>query len=188
MFFDLPKALEVGDKSWEIRTDYRDILTIITAFEDAELSASEKAYVCLTIMYVEFESMPESLYEQALQAAMKFIERDNEDDRHKNTKRVVDWEQDANLIFPAVNRVAGMEVRTVEYMHWWTFMGYFMEINEGVYSTVLSLRSKKNSGKKLEKWEREWWAKNKSICQLKKRYTEEERQEQDALKAILGGK
>ena len=61
-----------------------------------------------------------------------------------------------------------------------------MEIGEGVFSTVLSLRSKKNSGKKLEKWEREWWAKNQAMCKIKKRYTVEEKAEQDALKALLG--
>jgi len=188
MIFDLPKTLEVGGTSWDIRTDYRDILTIIAAFDDADLQASEKVYVCLQILFIDFESMPDTLYKDAFEAAMWFINCDKQDDKHSSVKKVMDWEQDASLLFPAVNRVAGMEVRSVEYMHWWTFMGYFMEIGEGVYSTVLSLRSKKNKGKKLEKWEEKWWRENLSICKLKTRYSEQEKAEQDALKALLGGK
>lgn len=189
MFFDLPTTLEVGGKTWNIRTDYRDVLTIITAFDDVELPPNEKAYVCLLALYEDFDNMPDTLYQEAFEKALKFIEREDEDsdkDDKKARKKVVDWEQDASLLFPAINRVAGVEVRTVEYMHWWTFMGYFMEIGEGVYSTVLSLRSKKNSGKKLEKWEQEWWNKNRDICKIRKLYTEEEKAQQDAYKALLG--
>ena len=189
MFFDLPTTIELNGEPWKIRTDYRDVLTIITAFEDVELPSSEKAYVCLLALYEDFDKMPDALYQEAFEKALKFIAREDEDNENENIKarkKVVDWEQDATLLFPAINRVAGVEVRTVEYMHWWTFMGYFMEIGEGVYSTVLSLRSKKNSGKKLEKWEQEWWNKNKDICKIRNRYTEEEKAQQDSYKAILG--
>jgi hypothetical protein len=99
----------------------------------------------------------------------------------------MDWTQDAPLIFPAVNRVAGFEVRSVDYMHWWTFMGLFMEIHDSVYSTVLSLRGKKARGKKLEKDEREFWQHNRGICELKPRYTQEEIAEKERLKQIIGG-
>lgn len=186
MLFDLPKSLEVGGTSWDIRTDYRDILTILQAIDDQDLESREKIYVCMDIMYPNFEDMPQSLYEEAYKAAMNFISHGNDDDK-KTSKKNMDWEQDAPLLFPAVNHVAGFEVRSVEYMHWWTFLGYFMEISDGVYSTVLSLRSKKNKGKKLEKWEQKWWQENLSICKLKKRYSEKEKAEQDALKALLGG-
>ena len=95
----------------------------------------------------------------------------------------------APLIFPAVNRAAGFEVRSVEYMHWWTFLGFFMEIRDTTYATVLGLRQKKygKHRKKLEKHEQEFWKNNASICELKPRYTEEELAEQEALKSILGG-
>lgn len=184
MYFDLPKALEVGGEEWAIRTDYRDILTILAAFDDPELQSEEKAFVCLHNLYEDFEDIPPELYKDAFEAAMEFIDHSTGSGSGAKT---MDWEQDANLLFPAINKVAGYEVRGVEYLHWWTFLGFFMEIGEGVFSTVLSLRSKKASGKKLEKWEREWWAKNASICKIKRRYTEEEKAEQDALKKLLGG-
>ena len=123
---------------------------------------------------------------QAFQdAAVAFIDHGSVDSG-RPSPRTMDWSQDANLIFPAVNRVAGFEVRGVAYMHWWTFMGYFMEIRDTTYATILGLRGKKARGKKLEKDEREFWNHNRGICELKKRYTEEELAEQERLKAILG--
>ena len=98
----------------------------------------------------------------------------------------MDWEQDESLVFPAVNKVAGQEVRNTEYMHWWTFMGYFMEIDDGTFSTVVGIRQKKVKGKKLEKWEQEFYRNNRKLCDLRKRYTEEEQAEIDYWNKLLG--
>ena len=184
MIFDLPVTLEVKGTSWDIETDYRQIMRILTAFEDPDLTDNEKVVICLYNLYVDFDKMPPELYQEAYDAAIKFI--DNGQKNENKGARVVDWTQDAPLIFPAINKTAGMEVRSVEYMHWWTFMGYFMEIKDTVYATVLSLRQKKSRGKKLEKWESEYWAENKAICDIKAHYSEEERAEIDRLNKILG--
>ena len=91
----------------------------------------------------------------------------------------MDWEQDERILFPAINSAAGKEVRALDYLHWWTFMGYFMEIRESTYAQVLQLRQKRAKGKKLEKWELEF-------CIIKKRLSQEEKDEQDFLKKLLG--
>ena len=136
-------------------------------------------------LYVDAEEIPEDQLQAALDAAIRFIDHGAGDG--KPGPRTMDWTQDAPLIFPAVNRAAGFEVRGVEYMHWWTFIGYFMEIRDSTYATILGLRGKRARGKKLEKGEQEFWSQNRGICELKKRYTEEELEEQERLKAILGG-
>lgn len=185
MLYDLPKTVEVHGREWAIRSDFRDILNIIAAFDDPNLEAQEKAYVCLKVFYENFEDIPEADYNSAFQAAMDFI--DYGKDENKPGRKTMDWEQDAPLLFPAVNHVAGYEVRSVEYLHWWSFMGMFMEIQDGVYATVLSLRNKKANHKKLEKWENEWWQKNLGICKIKPRYSDAEKAEQERIKAMLGG-
>lgn len=70
-------------------------------------------------------------------------------------------------MFPAVNKAAGIEVRSVPYMHWWTFMGFFESIDpDSLFGTVLSIRQKKARGKKLEKYEREFMNNNKALMAL----------------------
>ena len=185
MIGELPKSLSVNNVEYDIRSDFRDILKIVCAFNDPELENEEKIYVCLCILYEGFDSIPKSDYEAAFKAALDFIDAGAKSD-NKKSPRTMDWEQDENIMFPALNKVAGFETRTAEYVHWWTFMGYFMEISEGVFSHVLSLRGKKAKNKKLEKWEREYWQANKDICVLKPKLTAEEQEAKDRLNAMLG--
>lgn len=184
MIYDLPRAVEFGGREWAINTDYRDVLNILEAFEDPNLTDEEKAFVCLYCLYEDFGEIPREDAAAAYEAAIGFI--DHGSGEQQDGPRSMDWAQDAPLIFPAVNRAAGFEVRSVEYMHWWTFVGLFMEIRESVFSTVLNLRQKKNRGKKLEKHEKEFWDENKGICVLKARLTDEEKAEKDALEKLLG--
>lgn len=180
----LPHSVTVNGTERTIRTHFRDILNIIAAFNDPELENGEKVYITLVVLYKDFNSIPEEDHEAAFKAAMEFIDYGiNEDSQ---SPRIMDWDQDESIVFPAINKVAGFETRSGRYIHWWTFMGYYMEISEGVFSNVLSLRLKKAKGKKLEKWEREYWSANKSICVLKPKLSAEEQAEKDRLETLLG--
>lgn len=180
----LPTSLTVAGIEYSIRTDFRDVLNIIAAYGDPELEDGEKVYVCLYVLFKDFESIPQEDYGAAYEAAVRFIDCGMPSDSKSNA-RTMDWEQDEPILFPAINKVAGREVRTMDYLHWWTFMGYFMEINEGIFSHVLSIRHKKAKGKKLEKWERDFWQANKDICVLRQKLTAEEQAAKDRLNALL---
>ncbi|MCD8098387.1 MAG: bacteriophage Gp15 family protein [Lachnospiraceae bacterium] len=180
----LPKSLLIDGIEYDIRSDFRDVLKIVVAFSDPELGDGEKVYICLRILYPGFDDMPQEQYEAAFRAAIEFIDNGQKDDG-RPSPRVMDWEQDETLVFPAINKVAGYETRSCDYLHWWTFIGYYMEISEGVYSSVLNLRMKRAKGKKLEKWEQEYWRSNKRICVLKPKLTEAEKEARDKLNALL---
>lgn len=182
----LPVTLVVAEKEWNIRTDYRDILTIMEAYNDPELSSSEKAWVMLSILYVDWNQMPRGAYEDAVKQAIWFLDCGQDRSGQKQQRKLMDWEQDEMILFPAINKAAGFEVRSVEYLHWWSFMGYFMEIDEGTFSTVLGIRQKIAKGKKLEKWEQEFYRKNKEMCDLKTRYSTEEQEEIEYWNKLLG--
>lgn len=197
MIFDLPTSLEFGGRSWDIDPDFRQVLRILSAMEDPDLTDGEKAAVCLVNLYVDAGDIPPELAQAAIDAALAFIdhgagENNTEESRAhrfphraRNGPRTMDWAQDAPLIFPAVNRAAGFEVRSVDFLHWWTFLGYFMEIRDSVYATVLGLRSKRARHKKLEKAEQEYWNENLAICRLKERLTDAEKAEKERLNALL---
>ena len=161
----LPKSLNVNGKEYAIRSDFRNILRIITAFEANDLKDREKIMVCLKRLYVDFDTIPFDDYKTAYERAVNFIDGQIKSD--KPGPRVVDWEQDEPLIFAAVNRVAGMEVRAVEYLHWWTFLGYFQSINaDDLWGFILTIRQKKIKGRKLEKHEKEFYNANRSMCDV----------------------
>lgn len=184
----LPVSLPVNGKDMGIRTDFRDILVIMQALGDPELSELEKGIVMLTVLFLDFKDMPPEDYEDAMRQASWFIDCGRPDDGKAPGKKVMDWEQDEALLFAAVNKVAGKEVRMVEYMHWWTFAGYFMEIEDGTFSAILGIRQKLADHKPLDKWEQEFRRKNQSLCDLRKKYTAEEQAEMDYLNDLLDGK
>jgi len=189
MIYDLPTSLEVNGKKHPIRTDFRDVMRIIIAMNDPNLSEKEKAFICLYVLFEDFEDIDVEDYEAAFKVASIFIDLGEEKKslpKSKKTKPIMDFEQDERLLIAAVNRVAGTEVRALDYLHWWTFMGYFMEIGECTYSTVLSLRKKKNEGKALEGWEKEYWDSNKSICVLKEKLSDEDEERKELLNKLLG--
>ncbi|MBE5877701.1 MAG: hypothetical protein E7290_12540 [Lachnospiraceae bacterium] len=183
MIGQLPTAVEIDGCSYKIRTDYRDILTIFEAFSDTELTEQEKWMVALEIFY---EKIPVNI-EEAIKQLLGFLNRGEEEKKEANaSKKLYDWEQDEQLIFQAVNKVAKTEVRAIEYMHWWTFMGYFSEIGESLFSSVVSIRDKQNKRKPLEKHEREFYKKNKQVVDLKRKYSNEQQAEMDRLNNLIG--
>lgn len=170
MIGDLPKTISIDDVAYSIRTDFRDILRIVSAFNADELSSQEKVLICLRQLYTSPEEIPEEKLAEAFDAAVRFIECANtaqEEDRKKPV--LVDWEKDEQMLFAAVNKTAGFEVRAVPYLHWWTFLGYFQSIDsEDLWGQVLTIRQKKARHKPLEKWEQEFFNANRDLCTVGK--------------------
>lgn len=192
--WELPTSLEVGGKEYAIRTDYRVILDILAAMNDPEIfvpgmteeeKKMEQSMTMLQILYIDFDSMPPRDWKEAAEKACDFIDCGIKDDG-KPKPRTMDWEQDAPLIVPAINKSVKIDVRSVKYMHWWTFFGLYMEIGESTFSTVVSIRDKMRRGKKLEKWEQEFYHNNKHLVDLKARKIERSEEEKDALRELFG--
>ena len=177
----LPTQLLVDGQMYDIRTDYRDCLLIFEAFNDPEMSDQEKQITMIEILY---KDIPDNLQEAANQAVW-FLDCGNEQESERpSEKALYDWNQDEQMIFSAINKVAGHEVRMDEYMHFWTFIGLFQGIGESLFSTVISIRDKKNHGKKLDKVDQEFYQKNKATIDLKKKLTKEEKDAQDWINAM----
>lgn len=192
--WELPTSLNVGRVDYKIRTDYRVILDILAAVNDPDIFENgmseeekkmEQVLTMLQILYIDFDDMPRKDWKEAAEKARDFIDCGIKDDG-KPKPRTMDWEQDAPLIVPAINKSVKIDVRSVKYMHWWTFFGLYMEIGESTFSTVVSIRDKKRRGKKLEKWEQEFYRNNKHLVDLKARRIERSDEEKDALRELFG--
>ena len=185
--WELPTSISVNNTEYAIRTDYRAVMDILTAFSDKEmLGESEdetniiRALLILNILFVD-EVKPEDQNE-AIKKAIEFIDMGIESSRDVKKPTLMDWEQDAPLIIPAINKVLGREIRADKYMHWWTFLSAYMEIGECSFTHIINIRDKKAKGKKLEKWELEYIQEHKDIVLLKEKLTENEQLEREAEK------
>lgn len=176
--------MNVGGVDYEIRTDYRVVLDLLTALSDPDLTDADEqmtAYmqsrVIMEIMYPDCDNIPSEHLQEALQKVSEFIDMGIVDDRKR--PKTMDWEQDAPILIPAINKVLNREIRAEKYIHWWTFLGAYMEIGESLFSSVVNIRQKKAKGTKLEKWEQDFYKENKSLIDFKQnnQRSEEEKQE-----------
>ena len=70
--------------------------------------------------------------------------------------------------------MAGREIRLDPNIHWWTFLGGYMEIGECQFNTVVSIRSKQSKGQKLDKWEIDYIREHRKMVELPRKLTAEE--------------
>lgn len=186
--WEFPKSLNVGGVDYEIRTDYRVVLDLLTALADPDLTDADEqitAYmqsrVIMEIMFPYCDNIPIEHWQEALNKVSEFIDMGISDDSKK--PKTMDWEQDAPILIPAINKVLNCEIRAQEYIHWWTFLGAYMEIGESLFSNIIHIRQKKAKGKKLDKWEQDFYKENQSLIDFKQveKRSEEEKQALEAL-------
>lgn len=158
--FAIPTSVQIGEQSLAIRNkgDYRMVLDCFSALNDIDLDKPERICSALIIFYEDINCLEDIAefpdIEHLIQKMFWFFNCG--DDRGVGAikhYKLIDWDGDSQLIASAVNKVANTEVRALEYLHWWTFMGYYLAIGESPLATVVSIRNKIAEGKKLEKYE-----------------------------------
>lgn len=160
--YDLPTSVYVDDKEYKITNngDFRMVLDCFSALNDIELGEEYRILASLLIFYEDFtdlEDIPEDAETvTALTKEMFNFFRCNQSENTGASPKLIDWDTDAQMITAAINNVAGKEIRLEPFIHWWTFTGYYMSVGESVLATVVSIRNKILTGKKLEKWEKEF--------------------------------
>ncbi len=190
--WEFPTSLNVGGVDYEIRTDYRAVLDLLTALSDPELTDGDvqstsymQSQVIMQIMFPDCENIPFEHWQEALHKVSEFIDMGISDDRKK--PKTMDWEQDAPILIPAINKVLNCEIRAEKYIHWWTFLGAYMEIGESLFSNVIHIRQKKIKGKKLEKWELDFYKENMSLIDFKQK-NQRSNEEKEELRNYFGYK
>lgn len=186
--YEIPTTIEIDDMVFPIRCDgdYRMVLDCFSCLNDFELTEQERVFACLIIFYEDFNDLEDidaidrDVLKRLVEEMYKFFQCE-ENPMHSMPYKTIDWEKDSQMVCSAVNKVAHMEVRAVEYMHWWTFMGYFSEVGESVLSTVVGIRNKIKKGKKLEKYEKEFKASNPHYFVWDSRTMEQKRDEEEIL-------
>lgn len=62
-----------------------------------------------------------------------------------------------------------------------------MEIGESLFSNIVHIRMKKAKGKKLDKWEQEFYKENKSLIDFKEKKEQRSEEEKSAIDELFYG-
>lgn len=168
--YTLPTSVNIDGVECQFNTDFRDILNIFNILSEPNLLEFERVSIALDLFYKD-ENYKINI-EEAIKIMFAFMSQEEEYEESKDSgssKPLYDWEQDFNIIIAPINRILGYDIRSKEYVHWWTFLSAFMEIGECTFSTYVSIRDKLNKNKKLEKYEERLLRENKDKILLKKK-------------------
>ena len=170
--FSLPSEVDVAGRSYEVRTDYRVILEILVMLDDPDLSDGDKTEALLRMFYVNQSPDPMA----AVEAFRRFVDPRCEDKNlTSRNARLISWQQDFDLMVAPINHILGCEVRALDHLHWHTFLSAYLEIPpDSVFARVLRIREKLRQGKKLEKYEKQWFNKNRDLVHLKPKFSQAE--------------
>ncbi len=130
-----PEEIRADGVSYPIETDFREWFRFGDMLADQELTREEKLYLMTEWLY----EAPEKITPELVNAVFRFYRadglkpdppeygEDEEPEENDQPKRppVFDWKYDAVFILGDFRRFYGIDLLSVEYMHWWEFRCLF---------------------------------------------------------------
>lgn len=153
-----PEAVRIDGVIYPINTDFRVGIRIMTAFEDPRLTGFEKQAVMCGLL---FQNQPPD-FGKACAAAVKFLDcgenRKDDSEEQGDEKRVYSFTKDHRYIYSAILQSHGVDLQTVDHMHWWKFCAMFADLREdSAFQSMVSLRRRANKGKLTKEEQRVWY-------------------------------
>lgn len=161
-----PQSVLIYGKEYEINTDFRIGVDIMLAFEDKALSEADKQRVMLELLYKEIPPDLASAQEMAVLFLNCGEEERGEASTGARNMRVYSFEKDAKYIYSAFRQTHGIDLESIDYLHWWKFCYMFLDLNpDTMFQQMVSLRQRKQLNK-LTKEERELYQRMEHILEL----------------------
>lgn len=153
-----PRSLIIDGTDYPIETDFRAVLNYNRIIRESREDGSE----LLEALQLMFGCIPENVAEAVLQLNW-FVQGGEQDKRRRpsnkllgiNSDTPMDYDTDSRLIWAAFRRVYAIDLRTVEYIHWWDFLEMLSELPEDIrLNRIIEIRTKDTGNKKLSRDER----------------------------------
>lgn len=143
----LPSAIEVDGHEIEIDTDFRTAIRFTQLMQDGSVPDDVKIELAL---YAFIGDEPIYDVKTAMEELLWFYRCGADDRRTRSADRadgstaakVFDYEHDAALIYAAFMQQYGIDLQTVDHMHWWRFKALFSGLSKQTeFSRVVGYRS-----------------------------------------------
>lgn len=183
----LPTVVDVDGQQYALDSDFRTCLRIILAFEDAELTDAEKRLVLLENLYPD---QPDNIAE-AFKQGLWFLDGGETGEKNggQSSKRVYSFDKDAPYVFSAFRQTHGVDLETIDYLHWWKFLYLFMDLGEDTFFIRLVGLRKRLADGSATKEERKAAREMGDVVKLPQDHnmTVQELQSVDRFMALLNG-
>lgn len=135
LYEPFPEHISVEGEEYPILTDFRDWLRFADLMRDPDVSKRDKVY----LLSDWFETRPKKINGKTVNALFDFyyareLEPDADDDDDEAADNVndtvikppvLDWRIDSRFILGDFRRYYGIDLISIEYLHWWEFRCLF---------------------------------------------------------------
>lgn len=147
-----PSHVEVNGQEYSINADYRVFVRYELLMQDSSVSDVDKLTRSLNEFYRG--NVPENI-EAAANELLRFYTRGkeiklpNENDAvNHGDKMIYSYEHDGDMIYAAFRQCYGINLTSLEYMHWWEFKALFENLpSDCEFMRAVSYRSLKIGSK-----------------------------------------
>lgn len=129
-----PEFVHIRGEEVAIITDFREYIRLLDMLKCEELNAMQKMALLSQYFLDEIEIDKEAISALTAFVVMDFdSDKDSEEDepdRHGPSKNLFSYEIDYPFILSGFLRDYGIDLETVEYLHWWKFRMLFDGLSE----------------------------------------------------------
>ena len=183
----LPASLTLGGTEVPIKTDFRAVLHYDRILKEDTDDALGRA-----LAFLLSGPVPQGVSgEELVKAVNWFVACGQEEKKHKPSNKLLginkdtpmDYEKDSMIIWSAFRRVYGIDLNTIEELHWWRFHAMLAELPEDVQlNRIISIRTKDLTQKHMSKEEKMVYRALQQYYRIRPEQSERERLLNEALK------
>ena len=195
----LPTRVNVGGVEMDIQSDFRTALLFEMLMDDGSVPAEDKGIQAIRLFFHSMPSTEDEAQEyidrimwfyrcgkepnEYMRARQEKREKQNDaDDR----SRIYDFRYDDDYIYAAFIQQYGINLNSIEYMHWWEFRALFKGLTGNTeFVKIMEFRGMKITDS-MSKEQKSYYRKMKRIYALP--IPKEERERMDAItEALMNG-
>ena len=184
-----PKVVGIGGKAYPIRWDFRTSILFELMVQDDGMSDKEKVFEALRLYYPEIPPDLDLAVEKLLwfyrcgRKEKAKAEGSEKTENNEPKKLIYSYEHDADYIYGAFMQQYGIDLSSVENLHWWNFRALFISLNDSCeFVKIMGYRAMEITGKMTAE-QRKYYRRMKEVYALPVSEAEQERQ--DAITQVL---
>ena len=140
----LPSSVKIDGTEYEINSDFRTSVLFSLLMEDDNLNEEEKVLQTLNLYYPVVPDNSEEAIEQIkwFYSCGKLDNPIGNKKARASSKKVFDFEVDANYIYSAFMSQYNIDLQDIEELHWWKFKALLEGLKEdNKLSKIIEYRS-----------------------------------------------
>lgn len=158
----LPDSVEIDGEHYKVITDFAEWIKFEMLIDDPEFTDDEKA----ALMIQWYDCEPPQDYGEAINALVWFFRcgTEIEDGNGKQSPKVYDYDQDAQLIYAAFLQAYNIDLSNG--LHWWAFRACLAGMPESTrLAQIMGIRGVDMDG--MSQRERQHYKKLQALCAIK---------------------